>query len=185
MTDLTRDGSSAIAMNANWHGACVLAEVAAQVGDREAAALLYTVLEPHAHLFPLLARAAACLGSAEYFVGRLAWTLGRHEEAEARLRRAVSANDEAGAASRAAVAQLSLGELLADRGDRSGARDALEQAAARAEALGMPAWPPGPSLERLDDRGHPLPDPDAHRRHAVAPAAAAQLVGQSADQARA
>ncbi len=139
VTDLTRDGSSAIAMNANWHGACVLAEAAAQVGDREAAALLHTVLEPHAHLFPLLARAAACLGSAEYFVGRLAWTLGRHEEAEARLRRAVSANDEAGAASRAAVAQLSLGELLADRGDRSGARDALEQAAARAEALGMPA----------------------------------------------
>ena len=37
----------------------------------------------------------------------------------------------------------------------------------------------------LDHRGEALPDADAHRRHAVAAAAAAQLVRERADQARA
>jgi Acyltransferase family len=37
----------------------------------------------------------------------------------------------------------------------------------------------------LDHRGHALADADAHRRHAVARPAAAQLVGEGADQARA
>jgi tetratricopeptide (TPR) repeat protein len=138
VTEFTRDGGSALAMDVNWHAACILADAAVIVGDRDAGAALYALLEPHARLFPLIARAVACIGSNEYFVGRLAALLGRHDEAEARLRRAVAENDRAGAAPYAAVALLRLGELHAAMGEHEPARDALQQAARRAEALGMP-----------------------------------------------
>jgi tetratricopeptide (TPR) repeat protein len=126
-------------MDANWHGACVLAEAAVLVADREAGAALYGLLEPHARLFPVVARAVGCLGSAEYYVGRLAGLLGRHDEAVARLRRAVAENDRAGAGPHAAVALVALGETLAHGGEQESARDVLQQAAKRADALAMPA----------------------------------------------
>ena len=135
---LGRDSGRALAMDANWHGACVLADAAVLVGDREAGAALYALLEPHAPLFPVIARAVGCLGSAEYYVGRLAGLLGRHDEATARLRRAVAENDRAGAGPDAAAALLRLGETLTHRGEQETARDALQQAAKRADALDMP-----------------------------------------------
>ena len=126
-------------MDANWHGACVLADAAVLVGDREAGAALYALLEPHARLFPLIARAVGCLGSNEYYVGRLAGLLGRHDEAVARLRRAVAENDRAGAGPHAAArAPAPRRDARARRG-ADAARDALQQAAARADALAMPA----------------------------------------------
>jgi DNA-binding SARP family transcriptional activator len=139
VSELARDGCSALAMDANWHGACVLADAAVEVGDREAGAALYALLEPHAPLFPLIARAVGCLGSAEYHVGRLAGLLGRHDEEEARLSRAVAENDRAGDGPHAAVALLRLGEALTRRGEHEPARDVLQQAAGRADALDMPA----------------------------------------------
>jgi hypothetical protein len=138
VAELARDGCSALAMDANWHGACILAEAAVDLADREACAALYALLEPHARLFPLIARAVACLGSNEYYVGRLAGLLGRHDEAETRLRRAVAENDRAGAAPHAAVALLRLGEALIDRGEPAAGRDVLQRAAERADALAMP-----------------------------------------------
>jgi DNA-binding SARP family transcriptional activator/tetratricopeptide (TPR) repeat protein len=136
--ELSRDGCSALAMDANWHGACILADAAVHVADREAGTALYDLLEPHAHLFPVIARAVACLGSAEYYVGRLAGLLGRHDEAVARLRRAVAENDRAGAGPHAAAALLRLGETHARAGERDSARDILQQAAKRADALDLP-----------------------------------------------
>jgi DNA-binding SARP family transcriptional activator len=133
--ELSRDG---FAMDANWHAACILADTAVLVADREAAAALYALLEPHARLFPVIARAVACLGSAEYYLGRLAGLLGRHDEAVARLRRAVAENDRAGAGPHAAAALLSLGETLTHAGEQESARDVLRQAAKRADALDMP-----------------------------------------------
>jgi DNA-binding SARP family transcriptional activator len=138
VAELARDDCSALAMNANWHGACVLAEAAVHVGDRKAGSALYALLEPHADLFPIIARAASCLGSNEYFLGRLAGLLGRYDEAEARLRRAVAGNDRAGAAPHAATALLRLGETLRERRRPDAARAALGEAAARADVLAMP-----------------------------------------------
>jgi tetratricopeptide (TPR) repeat protein len=135
LRELTRE--DALAMNANWHAACVLADAAALVGDREAGATLYALLEPHAQLFPVIARAVGCLGSAEAYLGRLAGLLGRHDEAVTRLRHAVAENDRAGAAPHAASALLRLGEELTARGEPAAARDALQQAAKHAEALDM------------------------------------------------
>ena len=136
--ELGRDGCSALAMDVNWHGACVLAEAAVLVGDRETGAALYALLEPHARLFPLVARAVGSLGSNELYVGRLAGLLGRHDEAVARLRRAVAENDRAGAGPHAAAALMRLGEALAQVGEHEWARDVLQQAARRADALQMP-----------------------------------------------
>jgi tetratricopeptide (TPR) repeat protein len=137
VSELAREG--ALAMDVNWHGACILAEAAVLVGDREAGAALYGLLEPHARLFPIIARGIGCMGSAERYVGRLAGLLGRHDEAVLRLRRAVAENDRVGAGPHAATSLLHLGETLAASGEPDSARDALEHAAARADALGMPA----------------------------------------------
>jgi tetratricopeptide (TPR) repeat protein len=137
VSELARDGGSALTMNVNWHAACVLADAAVVVGDREAGATLYGLLEPHARLFPLIARAVACLGSAEYYVGCLAGLLGRHDEAEARLRRAVDENERAGAGPAVVAALLRLGETLADRGRPDAARDIVVRAAERADALDL------------------------------------------------
>jgi tetratricopeptide (TPR) repeat protein len=134
-------------MDVNWHAACVLAEAAVLVGDREAGASLYGLLEPLAPLLPVIARGIVCLGSNEYYVGRLAALLGRHEEAEARLRRAVAVDDAAGAGPHAAVALLRLGELLLERGRHETAGDVLRDAAGRAQELELAA--PAAEARRL------------------------------------
>jgi hypothetical protein len=51
----------------------------------------------------------------------------------------VTENDRAAAGPHAAAALLHLGGALASAGQQRAARDVLEQAAARAEALEMPA----------------------------------------------
>jgi len=128
-----------VAMDVNWLQAVLLAEAAADLDDRDAAAFLHGRLEPLADRFAIIARGAGTYGSTELYLGRLAATLGRHDEAASRLRRAVAVNDEAGAGAYAAVATLRLGEALARAGDAEAARDALRDALGRADALGLPA----------------------------------------------
>jgi tetratricopeptide (TPR) repeat protein len=139
VSELTRDRCAALPLDANWHALCDLAEAAATLGDRQAAAGLHARLAPHGRLFPVVARAVACYGSAEYYLGRLAATLGRHDEAERRLQAALEHNDRIGALPRAALCLVHLADALNERGDAARARDALAQAARRAEALDMPA----------------------------------------------
>lgn len=138
VTRLARDGVAALALNVNWHSVCVLADAAVVLEDRDAAAATYEVLEPHASLFPLIARGAGSLGPAELHVGRLAGLLGRQDEALTRLRRAVAESDRVGAGPFVALAQLRLGEALRAGGEEDAARDALQQAVSRAELQGMP-----------------------------------------------
>lgn len=136
---LERLTAGGITMNVNWLQACLLAEAAADVGDPTTAAYLHDRLEPFADHFAVLARGAGCYCSTELYLGRVAATLGRLDEAEARLRRAVEVNDAAGSPSFAAIAMLRLGGVLAERGDALGARGVLTETVARAEALAMPA----------------------------------------------
>ncbi len=128
-----------MAMDVNWLQACLLADAAADIGDRAAAARVHDRLEPYADLFAVVARGAGCYCSTELYLGRAAATAGRLDEGEARLRRAVAVNDAAGCESFAAVSTLRLGEVLAERGDEPAARDVLAETGARAEALAMPA----------------------------------------------
>ena len=154
VAELARDGCAAMPTDANWHALCDLAEAAIEVGDREAAAAVHDRLAPHARLFPIVARGVCSYGSAEYYVGRLACALGRLDEAEARLGRAVEENRRIGAGPRAALALLRLGGVLAARGERARARGALAEAEARARQLAMPALAAeaGEALRRLGGR---------------------------------
>jgi tetratricopeptide (TPR) repeat protein len=136
---LERLTAAGVVMDVNWLQACLLADAAADVGDPAAAAFLHDRLEPYADLFAVVARGAGRYSSTELYLGRLAATVGRLEEAEARLRRAVAANEKAGSPTFAAISVLRLGGVLAERGDASGARDVLAETVARAEALAMPA----------------------------------------------
>jgi DNA-binding SARP family transcriptional activator/tetratricopeptide (TPR) repeat protein len=131
--------ASGVAMDVNWLQACLLADVAADVGDPAAAAYLHDRLEPYADLFAVIARGGGCYCSTELYLGRLAATIGRLDEAEARLRRAIVVNEAVGSPPYAAIATLRLGGVLAERGDEAGARDALTETITRAETLGMPA----------------------------------------------
>jgi DNA-binding SARP family transcriptional activator/tetratricopeptide (TPR) repeat protein len=136
---LDRLTAAGVVMDVNWLQACLLADVAADLGDPTAAAHVHDRLEPYADLFAVVARGAGCYGSTELYLGRVAATLGRLEEAEARLRRAVAVNDAAGNLAFAAVSMLRLGGVLAERGDAAGAREVLAETVARAETLAMPA----------------------------------------------
>jgi tetratricopeptide (TPR) repeat protein len=136
---LRRLVTAGVGMDVNWLQACLLADTAADLGDREAAAYLHRLLEPHAALYAVIGRGAGCYCSTERYLGRLAATLGRLDEAEARLRRAVAVDDAAGVPAYANAARLWLGRVLAERGDARGARQVLTETRGRAEALGMPA----------------------------------------------
>jgi len=87
VAERARDGCWALRMDANWHGACVLADAAVLVGDREAGAALHALLEPHAHLSRSSSARSAASGRPSSTSGALAGLLGRDDEAEARLRR--------------------------------------------------------------------------------------------------
>jgi tetratricopeptide (TPR) repeat protein len=135
---LERLTAAGVRMDVNWLQACLLADAAADLGHATAAADLHARLEPYADLFAVIARGAGCYCSTELFLGRLAVTLGRLDEAEARLRRAVAINDAAGSPTFAAISLLRLAGVLAERGDAAGARDAFTETRSRAEALAMP-----------------------------------------------
>jgi DNA-binding SARP family transcriptional activator/tetratricopeptide (TPR) repeat protein len=70
----------------------LLSDVCADLGDAERAALLYERLEPYADLNVVIGLAAACLGSASGFLGKLAATMGRGERAAEHFERALAAN---------------------------------------------------------------------------------------------
>jgi DNA-binding SARP family transcriptional activator/tetratricopeptide (TPR) repeat protein len=136
---LERLTAAGVTMDVNWLQACLLADVAASVRDRAAAAHLHERLEPYADQFAVLARGAGCYCSTELYLGRVAATLGRLDEAEARLRRAVAVNEAADSPAFAAMSMLRLAGVLEQRGDAAAARDVLTETVARAEALAMPA----------------------------------------------
>jgi hypothetical protein len=77
----------------DWMIAMVLlSDVCADLGDGERAALLYDRLEPYAAVNVVIGLAAACLGSAASFLGKLAATMGRDDLAVEHFERALTAN---------------------------------------------------------------------------------------------
>jgi hypothetical protein len=106
--ELVRDDFAAVALDANWHAAMDLCEVLAALGDRERAAGLYRLLAPFSGLVAVVARAAACYGPVDAFLGVLAATAGRQAEAERHLAAAVEACERLGALPRAAIARARL-----------------------------------------------------------------------------
>jgi DNA-binding SARP family transcriptional activator/tetratricopeptide (TPR) repeat protein len=131
--DVPRDLDWMIAMT-------LLSEVCAELGDAERAALLYERLEPYADVNVVIGLAAACLGSAAGFLGKLAATMGRGELAVKHFERAMAANLELQAPGCLARVQLDYARAIATLapGDpRAG--QLLDAAAEAAERQGLGA----------------------------------------------
>lgn len=116
-----------------------LAEVAAALGDADAAAALLPLVEPLAERAVVIGMSAACLGSAARAVGLLAHTAGRSDAAVAAFERALLANARLGALPALAHTQLDLAAVLDARGETARASALRDEAAATAERLGMTA----------------------------------------------
>jgi uncharacterized tellurite resistance protein B-like protein len=107
------------------------ADVAADLEQPAPAAVLYELLAPHANV--MLVQSGP-IGRA---VGRLAFALGRRDEAEAHLQAAIQLCAQMHAPVFAAIARTDLGRVLLPS-PRGAAL--LDHAQAAAETLGMPGW---------------------------------------------
>jgi tetratricopeptide (TPR) repeat protein len=145
---------------------CFAAWSVVDAGHRDAAAVLYDVLAPHAHRFAVDGIGVGSHGCAARYLGALAHLLGRYQDAEAHFELALAANRQALSPLLVAHTRRQYGAMLADRGgpgdaERAGAllRDALagyrEMGLARAAGdtqalLGTAAAIPAGNTFRLD-----------------------------------
>jgi hypothetical protein len=109
------------------------------VGNLEAAARLYALLEPHAGENASLDGMDVYLGSVSHFLGVLAAALSRDECAVRHLEAAVLRNQQMGARAHQIRSELELGRLLERRGRKTQGRTLAEGARAAARELGMNA----------------------------------------------
>ena len=114
----------------------LLSDVCADLGDGERAALLYAKLEPYAGVNVVIGLAAACLGSAASFLGNLAATMGRPDEARRHFERALEANAALGAPGCLARTQVDYARAL---GPGPRAEELLAEAERIAADLGLGA----------------------------------------------
>ena len=127
VTRLPRDGAWLPAIT-------VLAESAARRQDTQAARLIYEELLPHAHLF---ANATGIhRGSVALYLGMLATTMARYDEADRHFTAALAGEERLGAPFRVARTQLEWGRMLAAQGDAAGARQRLQAARDLAQRYG-------------------------------------------------
>ena len=117
----------------------LLSEVAATLADTRAAAVLYRLLLPYAHLNAMAAGEVA-IGSVARYLGLLAATTGQWDEAERQLEDAIVANQRMGARPWLAHAREELARVLLARdrpGDRRRAGKLLAAATSAYRELGM------------------------------------------------
>jgi tetratricopeptide (TPR) repeat protein len=117
----------------------VLALVCAALGDSARSAMLYDILLPSAGLHAASASMYS-LGSVSRFLGLLATTLGRLEDAERHFIEALAMNERIGARPYVAHTQHEHAAMLLARGhpeDRDRALDLVNRALATAQELGM------------------------------------------------
>jgi eukaryotic-like serine/threonine-protein kinase len=125
----------------NWLiGMALLSEVCAYLGDTRAAALLYARLLPYAERNVLVGLATAYFGAGAYYLGLLAVTLRRWDDAEAHFTDALQRHTQAGARPFVAYVQYEHARMLLTRalpGDQEKATALLAQALATAQELGL------------------------------------------------
>lgn len=132
-----QDASSAFAdlgYDLTWStGLAAYAEVCARLEDREAAGVLFEMLRPWSGV--LCHVMVASLGALDRYLGLLATTLDRFEEAESYFAAASELHERIGAVVWLARTRLDWGRLLLRRhgpGDAARARELIEQALATA-----------------------------------------------------
>jgi predicted ATPase/class 3 adenylate cyclase/DNA-binding CsgD family transcriptional regulator len=133
--DLPRD--------ALWMGCIIyLAEVCAFLGDTVRAATLYKLLLPYAGHTVVVGGGVVCYGAASRYLGMLAATMERWEDAMQHFEDALAMNTRMGARPWLAHTQHQYAVMLLARhqpGDRDQAMSLLHEALATARALGMHA----------------------------------------------
>lgn len=117
-------------------GLVCLAEACAALGDAEGAETLRAALEPHADRL-VQTGFSGCWGSVRRFLGVLAATAGRADEARAHLEAALDRHRALEAPGLVARTQCDLGELLLGLGERERGLELLAAAGAAAAELGM------------------------------------------------
>jgi tetratricopeptide (TPR) repeat protein len=140
---LAADDFAELHVGTEWFvGASALAGVCAFLEDTDAAKRLYDALLWYAG-FNVYAHPEVCLGSAARFLGVLATTMSRWDEAAEHFANALKANARMGARPAAAHTQREHGVMLMRRdeaGDPVRARELLTSAARAYRDLGMDYW---------------------------------------------
>ncbi|MDP9236407.1 MAG: protein kinase [Chloroflexota bacterium] len=120
--------------------AAPIAEVIANLGDLDRAKDFYAALMPYRSQSIVLGQGALCLGAADSYLGLLASTMGRLEDAQHHFEDALAMNTRMGARPWVARTQLDYARMLRKRsaaGDAARARELLQQALATAQEIGM------------------------------------------------
>jgi DNA-binding SARP family transcriptional activator len=126
-----------IPVDGDWMIAITLAaDCAAELGDTARAAQLFELMHPYEHANVVIGVGAVCLGSAAQYLGRLAATLGRREQAARLLEHALAANARLNAPVRVAHTQIDYARLLGPGDPRS--VELLDAAAETATSLELP-----------------------------------------------
>ena len=122
-----------------FFGAGLLAEVCAVLGDRRRAATLYELLLPYAGCNQLN-YVEVCCGSTSRYLGLLATTMSRWQDAEYHFQAAIEMDQRTGGWPWLAHSKADYGRMLLARGtphDREQARGLLHSARATYDQLGM------------------------------------------------
>lgn len=129
--DLPKDGNWLVAIT-------LLAEVCAALGDARRAEQLAELLAPHAGRVIVVAQGASCRGAVTHYLGLLAATAGRGDEALAHFGDAAATHDRLGARAHAITTRVAWARcLLSHRGDAQLAHRLLAQAREAAAELGL------------------------------------------------
>jgi DNA-binding winged helix-turn-helix (wHTH) protein/tetratricopeptide (TPR) repeat protein len=118
----------------------LLAEVCAALEDRRRAALLYEILQPASSHFAMVGFFSVFYGSIAHFLGLLAATLGRHDDAVGHFEFALRQNDRVGSPPFVAQTQYEFARFLLRGGaseDRARAESLAGKALATANRLGL------------------------------------------------
>ncbi len=138
---LAADDFTALPRDVSWLTAVAyLSQVCAFLGDAQRAAVLYRLLLPFAGRHIFAGRNLAFIGSVSGYLGLLATTMRRWEEAERHFQETLAAHARIGARPWVAHAQQDYARMLLARagaGDRERALALVDEALATAQALGM------------------------------------------------
>ena len=143
LADLVRDDCAALPFDQEWlHGMSLLAESAALLGDTSSAPLLYRLLLPYGE-FNVENAPEAIRGSVSRYLGLLASTLERWQDASAHFESALTLNARMGARPWLAHTQHDYARVLHARnqaGDRQHAVDLISSALSTYREMGMKSW---------------------------------------------
>ena len=138
---LVADDFAAVPRDANWVVSLAnLSEVAHRVGAREHAAAIYEEVVPYAHRNVVVGGGWVCWGSISRYLGMLATTLGRYDDAERHFAVALQMNQRLKARPLIALTRSDFAHMLAERGgpdDLPQANELIGEALRAAGDLGM------------------------------------------------